>query len=380
MRWNWQDPDWPIFRFRQVLLADREGQFLRQSGVVVGTVRHVPDEERLLLVIELISTEALKTSEIEGEMLDRDSVQSSLRRQFGLQADTRHVAPAELGIAETLADLYRRYADPLDDATLFQWHKWLLQGRTDLRAVGEYRKHSEPMQVVSGRMDAPTIHFEAPPSETVAAEMTTFCRWFNATSPTGETPLPALARAGIAHLYFECIHPFEDGNGRIGRALAEKALAQGAGQPSLTALSLLIQRRRKDYYAQLEVANKTLDVDTWLDWFADLVLAAQSHTLQGLDFLLANTRLRDRLGGQLNARQDKALARLMRAGIDGFVGGLSASNYMALTGAPAATARRDLVQLVKLGALRRTGLLKGTRYWLPHGRWPGADTPPTASG
>ena len=110
MRWNWQDPDWPIFRFRQVLLADREGQFLRQSGVVVGTVRHVPDEERLLLVIDLISTEALKTSEIEGEMLDRDSVQSSLRRQFGLQADTRHVAPAELGIAETLADLYRRYA------------------------------------------------------------------------------------------------------------------------------------------------------------------------------------------------------------------------------------------------------------------------------
>lgn len=368
MPWNWQDSNWPIFRFRQALLAQREGQFLRQSGVVVGTVRHVPDEERLPLVIELISTEALKTSEIEGEMLDRDSVQSSLRRQFGLQADTRRVAPAELGIAETLADLYRRYADPLDDATLFQWHKWLLQGRTDLRAVGEYRKHSEPMQVVSGRMDAPTIHFEAPPSETVAAEMTTFCRWFNATSPTGDTPLPALARAGIAHLYFECIHPFEDGNGRIGRALAEKALAQAAGQPSLTALSLLIQRRRKDYYGQLEVANKTLDVDTWLDWFADLVLAAQSHTLQGLDFLLANTRLRDRLSGQLNARQEKALARLMRAGIDGFVGGLSASNYMALTGAPAATARRDLVQLVKLGALRRTGQLKGTRYWLPDGR------------
>lgn len=364
MRWNWQDPNWPIFRFRQVLLADREGQFLRQSGVVVGTVRHVPDEERLSLIIELISTEALKTSEIEGELLDRDSVQSSLRRQFGLQGDTRRVAPAERGIAETLADLYRRYADPLDDATLFQWHKWLLQGRTDLRAVGEYRKHPEPMQVVSGRMDAPKIHFEAPSSETVAAEMAGFCRWFNATSPTGATPLPALTRAGIAHLYFECIHPFEDGNGRIGRALAEKALAQGAGQPSLTALSLLIQRRRREYYAQLEVANKTLDVDTWLDWFANLMLAAQAHTLQGLDFLLDNTRLLDRLDSQLNARQKKALSRLMRAGIDGFAGGLSASKYMALTGAPAATARRDLVQLVTLGALRRTGRLKGTRYWL----------------
>ena len=374
MAWNWPDTGWPVFRFRQALLADREGQFLRQSGVVVGTVRHVPDEERLPLVIDLISTEALKTSEIEGEMLDRDSVQSSLRRHFGLEADTRRVAPAERGIAATLTDLYRSYADPLDDATLFRWHTWLLQGRTDLRAVGEYRKHSEPMQVVSGRIDAPKIHFEAPPSATVAGEMATFCRWFNATCPTGDAPLPALARAGIAHLYFECIHPFEDGNGRIGRALAEKALAQGAGQPSLTALSLLIQRQRKDYYAQLEVASKTLEVDTWLDWFADLVLAAQSHTLQGLDFLLANTRLRDRLRGQLNARQDKALARLMRAGIDGFVGGLSASNYMALTGAPAATARRDLVHLVTLGALRRTGQLKGTRYWLPTARvvFPGA--------
>ena len=366
MRWNWQDPDWPSFRFRPALLADRESLFLRQSGVVIGTVRHVPDDERLPLVIDLISTEALKTSEIEGEVLDRDSVQSSLRRQFGLQSDRPRAAPAEQGISEMLADLYRRWADPLDDATLFRWHQWLMQGRTELRTVGGYRRHPEPMQVVSGRIDRPRIHFEAPPSSSVTAEMGRFCRWFNDTSPAGATPLPALARAGLAHLYFESIHPFEDGNGRIGRAISEKALAQGAGQPSLTALSLVIHRRRKDYYAQLEAANKTLDVDPWLDWFADLVLAGQAHTLQGLDFLLANTRLWDRLRGQLNERQEKALSRLMRAGIDGFVGGLSTSKYMAVTGAPAATARRDLGHLVELGALRRTGQLKGTRYWLPH--------------
>ncbi len=334
---------------------------------MVGTVRHIPDEERLLLVIELISNEALKTSEIEGEMLDRDSVQSSLRRQFGLQSDAAGSAAAEQGIAEMLGDLYRRWADPLDDATLFRWHAWLMRGRTNLRAVGEYREFAELIQVVSGRIDARRVHLEAPPSESVTAEMNRFCRWFNATSPTGETPLPALARTGIAHLYFECIHPFEHGNGRIGRAIAERALAQETGQPSLTALSLLIQRRRKEYYAQLERANKNLDVDSWLDWFADLVLAAQAHTLQGLDFLLANTRLWDRLRGQLNPRQEKALSRLMRAGVDGFAGGLSASKYMALTGAPAATGRRDLGHLVELGVLQRTGKLKATRYWLPHG-------------
>jgi Fic family protein len=135
----------------------------------------------------------------------------------------------------------------------------------------------------------------------------------------------------------------------------------------LTALSLQIHRRRHEYYTQLEAASKTLDVDSWLHWFADLVLAAQQHTLNGLDFLLANTRLWERLRGKLNARQEKALSRLMRAGVDGFTGGLSAGRYMALTGAPAATARRDLGHLMELGALRRTGQLKGTRYWLIHG-------------
>ena len=237
MQWNWQEPDWPNFRFRPALLADRERLFLRQSGVVVGTVRHVPDDERLPLIIELISTEALKTSEIEGELLDRDSVQSSLRRQFGLQADTARSSPAEQGIAEMLADLYRRYAALLDDATLFRWHQWLMQARTDLRSVGQYRNHQEPMLVVSGRIEKPKIHFEAPPSKSVPAEMKAFFHWFNATGPLGNDSLPTLARAGLAHLYFECIHPFEDGNGRIGRGIAEMALAQGAGQPSLTALS-----------------------------------------------------------------------------------------------------------------------------------------------
>jgi Fic family protein len=176
-----------------------------------------------------------------------------------------------------------------------------------------------------------------------------------------------LTRAGLAHLYFESIHPFEDGNGRVGRALAEKVLAQGAGQPSLTALSLVIQRRRHEYYAELARANRGLEVDPWLDWFADVVLAAQAHTLALIDFLLAKTRLLDRLQGELNARQEKVLLRLYREGPDGFTGGLTAGKYRALTGASPATVSRDLAQLVELGALRRTGELKATRYWLAFG-------------
>ncbi len=365
MPWNWQNPDWPEFRFRPALLAEREAAFLRQSGVVVGTVRHFADDERLPLVIELISTEALKTSEIEGELLDRDSVQSSLRRQFGLQADARRVRPAEHGISQVLSDLYQQFGAPLDHATLFRWHTWLVQGRTDLKTVGAYRTHEEPMQIVSGAMHEPKVHYEAPPSSTVPREMDAFIAWFNATAPSGSKPLPAVVRAGLTHLYFESIHPFEDGNGRIGRALSEKALAQGAGQPTLTALSLAIQRQRKAYYEQLAAASKTLDADQWLDWFAAVILEAQAHTLDWVGFFLAKTKLLDRLRGQINARQEKVLLRMMVEGPGGFTGGLSNSKYTALTNAPAATARRDLGHLVELGALHRTGQLKGTRYWLP---------------
>jgi Fic family protein len=368
MKWIWQQPEWPNFRFQPEKLAEREAAFLRQSGVVIGTVKHLPDEERLPLVIDLYSTEALKTSEIEGELLDRDSVQSSLRRQFGLQTDARRVAPAEQGIAQMLTDLYKRFSEPLDESTLFQWHRWLMQGRSDLNVVGAYRTHADPMQVVSGAMHAPKIHFEAPPSSRVPDEMKRFCKWFNDSAPGGKNPLPSLTRAAIAHLYFECIHPFEDGNGRIGRAIAEKALAQNTGQPSLTALSLTIQKARSEYYDELERANKQLDIDGWLHWFADVVLAAQNYTLNWLDFLLAKTKLFDRLRGQMNARQEKALLRMTREGPDGFRGGLSASKYSSITGAPAATARRDLGSLVELGALVRTGQLKGTRYWLPFGK------------
>jgi len=372
MRWNWQQPDWPHFRFDAEALAPLEARFLRQGGIVIGSVQHLNGDDRNVLTVEIISAEALKTSEIEGEMLDRESLQSSIRRQFGLATDRRRAGPAEQGIAEMMVDLYRGYDAPLSDERLFLWHAQLMQGRRDLKNVGSYRTHAEPMQIVSGPLHAPKVHFEAPPSDGLATEMDAFYAWFNETAPDGAHPLPALARAGIAHLYFESIHPFEDGNGRIGRAISEKALAQGLGQPSLTALSVMIERRRKDYYKALELANRDNDVTDWLLWFADTVLEAQLHTQRWIDFLIAKTRLLDALRGKINPRQEKALLRMMREGPDGFKGGLSAGNYTTITGAPAATARRDLAELVGLGALTRTGERRGTRYWLTLGTSPAA--------
>ena len=195
--------------------------------------------------------------------------------------------------------------------------------------------------------------------------MQRFIAWFNRTGPGNTEPLPALTRAGIAHLYFECIHPFEDGNGRIGRALAEKALAQGLGQPTLSALAATILAKRKSYYEALEAANKQNDITNWLTWFARTAIDAQQRTAAIVEFLIDKAKLLDRLRGQLNQRQEKALLRMLREEPDGFVGGLSAGKYATITGASPATTTRDLADLTAKRALIRVGELKHTRYLLP---------------
>ncbi len=308
--------------------------------------------------------EALTTSQIEGETLDRASVQSSVRRELGLAADRRRVRPAERGVAEMMVDVYRTFAEPLNDDTLVRWQSMLLAGRADPRDRGRYRTEGDPMQIVSGPVGGDRVHFEAPPSKRVAGEMKRFHRWFSRTGPDGSEPLPALTRAGIGHLYFESIHPFEDGNGRIGRAVAEKAIAQTIGRAAVSRLATAMLARRRDYYRALEVGSQDLEITPWLEWFADTALEAQRRIADLVEFLVAKARLLDRLRGRLNPRQEKALLRMLREGPDGLAGGLSAGNYMTITGASPATATRDLAGLVGKGALVRTGERRHARYEL----------------
>jgi Fic family protein len=362
MIWNWQQSDWPIFTWDRARLEIAERQFLVGGGVLVGAVKHLGSDEQDELTIEAMSSEALTTSEIEGEILDRPSVQSSIRKQLGLETDGRRVGPAEQGIAEMMVDLYRSFGDSLSEDMLFRWHRMVMTGRRDLKDVGRYRTGVEPMQVVSRAMYAPTVHFEAPPSSQVESEIARFMAWFDRTGPRGGEPLPALTRAGIAHLYFECIHPFEDGNGRIGRAVAEKALAECLGRPTLMALAATILAQRKNYYEALEAANKHNEVTAWLSWFAGVVIEAQHRTIALVEFLIDKAKLLDRLKDHLNERQEKALLRMLREGPEGFKGGLGAGKYCAITGASSATATRDLVDLVAKGALVRAGERKHTRY------------------
>ncbi|TCN16667.1 Fic family protein [Sinorhizobium americanum] len=364
MKWNWTQAGWPQFTYDAAAIEPLERRFLLTSGEVIGAVRHVNDDDRNLLRIELLSDEAVKTSEIEGEMLDRLSIQSSLCGQLGLDANARPVRPQERGIAEMMIDIYDTWFAPLDHQTLFRWHRMLMMGNRHIGVIGGYRPHGDAMQIVSGHHDKPIIHFEAPPSRQVPGEMTSYVEWFNKSSPKGELSLPALIRAGIGHLYFESIHPFEDGNGRIGRALAEKSLAQNIGQPSLIALAYTIERDPKTYYDQLERHQRTLDVTEWLVYFAETILEAQQTTLKRVAFYIDKARFYDRFRGQFNERQEKVVACMFREGPAGFKGDLSAENYISIARTSRATATRDLHDLVEKGALTRTGLRRHTRYTL----------------
>jgi Fic family protein len=218
--------------------------------------------------------------------------------------------------------------------------------------------------VVSGYLQKPKIHFEAPPSESMHTEMEAFVTWFNETNPqTGETPCSPLLRASIAHLWFVSIHPFEDGNGRIARALVEKVLAQALEKPTLIALSQVIQDNRKAYYDELERQNKHNSIDGWLTYFSAVILEAQRFSIAQIEFVIAKAKCLEQHRNRFNARQLKAMLRIFEAGIKGFEGGLSAKNYMAITQTSASTATRDLQELVAWGVLHPTGERKATRYY-----------------
>ncbi len=355
--WNWQQPDWPHFSYENSAIAHLETQFLHQAGILVGVTKHVLPSEKLNLVVELLSDEALKTSEIEGEYLDTMSLRSSILRHFGLPTDQRKIPAREAGITAMMLNLYETYQAPLTHEALFNWHMMLSN-------ESRYRVDLAPMQIISGPLSQPKIHFEAPASEQVTQEMDAFINWFNNTAPGNKNSLPALTRAAITHLYFVSIHPFEDGNGRIARALALKSLFQNLGDPALIALSHTIQNHKNKYYDSLDKNNKKNQITDWLKYFSETILSAQQYTLNMVEFLINKAKFYDLFKDKLNTRQEKVINKIFHEGIENFKTGLSAENYLRITNTSRATATRDLQHLVAIGAFTKYGALKGTRYEL----------------
>lgn len=359
MTWNWQLPHWPQFIYDPSAISSLEKKFLQAAGGGFAVLKHLEEDKKKQFIVAILCDEGMNSAEIEGEILERKSLQSSIQRHFGLHSKER-VSPREQGMGDLLWNMYDTYKQTLTHEMLYTWHKLLMHHESRVSDVGRYRTHDDPMQIIAGRYDKRVVYFEAPPSKNVHKEMTKFIQWFN-DSIRNET---VLVRAAIAHVYFESIHPFEDGNGRIGRILVEKALSQSLEHPTLIAVSQVITKRKKEYYDALASCNRTLEIQRWIQFFAEVIVQSQEEALSLINFLMAKSRFMNQLKDKINDRQEKVLLRMFTEGPKGFSGGLSAENYMAITKASRATATRDLADLVKKRALHKTGQLRHTRYWL----------------
>lgn len=374
MLWIWQQPDWPNFRYAARNLRDRSVAVHHGAARLAGQLQPLSADTRYEATIALMQSEAVSTSAIEGETLDQDCVRSSLLSLMASDTIPENTDQKSAGAACLLIDVRKNWNLPLSDDLLGKWQSMAVPDqRYKLVMRGAYRHDPSPMQIVSGPYGKPTVHYEAPPSSDVPAQMSQFIDWYNESSPKegegeglGQDPLAGLIRAGIAHLWFEVIHPFDDGNGRVGRAIADHALSQSLGYPTTACLATAIAADRKSYYAALERASRSsLDINAWLDYFADRVIRAQEIAKEEVDFVLAKARFYEAFGQQLNERQAKMIARVFAEGRQGFKGGISTKKYETITKCPNRTASRDLSDLLAKGIIRALpGGGRTTRYAL----------------
>jgi Fic family protein len=363
MAWVWEHKNWPTFEYDATAFLEYEKQFYTNAGVIKGVFSHLAANNLEHLKIDILTQEALSTSSIEGEILQRASVQSSIRKHLGLKTDAIKIPANAAGIAEMMTDVYLHFDKPLTNETFFTWHSMLMNGRRDIETIGDYRKHDEAMQIVSGNLSAPKVFYEAPPSKYVGVEMEKLITWCNE-QMDNTNGISIIALAGIAHLYFEIIHPFEDGNGRLGRALIEKLISQKMKTPALNSFAKVIEQNKRAYYDALQSCNHSLDINEWLQFFSKMLLESQQYTIRMVNFIVAKTKFFAKYKTEFNARQEKVLLRVFEEGLEGFKGGLSAANYKTISTASPATSTRDLQELLNIKALSKTGNLKGTRYFL----------------
>lgn len=365
MIYNWQKPEWTNFTYSLENVEDLLFDYMSRVGQLEGYLEGLDRDEQLETVIQTMVAEAIKSSEIEGEYLEREDVKSSVRNNLGLNVPKDVVSDQRAtGMAALLTDVRETFSEPLTQEKLFAWHSSLMMGANDV-LVGAWRTHEEPMQVISGALGKQKVHFEAPPSSIVPNEMELFLQWFNDTSPSGKAPIKKpIVRSAISHLYFESIHPFEDGNGRLGRCISEKALSQYVNRPILMSLSRGIEADKRAYYQHLEKGQKSNTITEWISYFVKTVLIAQEQTTQEVAFTLKKARFFDRYNEQLNERQLRAVQRMLEEGPKGFEGGMNARKYIGITKTSKATATRDLQDLVEKGIFIPTGGGRSTRYEL----------------
>jgi Fic family protein len=348
----WEKPDWPAFTWDERSLTRLLARAAREQGRLLGKMETLGFDLRSEAHLRTLTEDVIKSSEIEGEKLERARVRSSIARRLGMEAGG--LVPADRnveGVVEMMLDATGNYAEALTEERLFAWHASLFptgrSGMTEIR-VGNWRDdRNGPMQVVSGPVGREKVHYEAPPADRVADEMEKFLRWFD--QPGDRDPLLI---AGLAHLWLVAIHPFEDGNGRIARAIADMALARSekTGQ-RFYSMSAQIRNEHKDYYETLEWTQKgELDVTRWQDWFLNCLLRAIEGAQETLGTVLSKAKFWERFAKEpLNERQIKVLNKLL----DGFEGKLTTSKWAKIAKCSQDTAYRDILDLIDRSALRK---------------------------
>jgi Fic family protein len=344
--------DWPKFHWSDEGLASQLANVRHRQGRLIGRMEALGFQLRTEAFLHTLTEEVIKSSEIEGEMLDRPLVRSSIARRLGI--DIGALLPADRnveGVVEMMLDATQKFSEPLTAERLFGWHAALFPaGRSGIAriTVGAWRDDQKgPMRVVSGPIGRERVHYQAPSAGRLRQEMTAFLKWFN-----GKTTMDPVLRAALAHLWFVTIHPFDDGNGRIARAIADMALARSeGGAQRFYSMSAQIRLERKAYYAMLEQTQKgALDVTPWLEWFLDCLDRAFDGAEKTLAAVLGKARFwQAHANSSFNARQRGMINRLL----DGFVGKLSSSKWAKIAKCSQDTALRDIDDLVKRGVLAK---------------------------
>lgn len=356
--------DWPRLRWSRERLAEPLAAVRHAQGRLTGRMEALGFPLRQEAVLQTLTADVLKSSEIEGEQLDAEQVRSSIARRLGMDIGGLKAADRNVeGIVEMMLDATRRYDQPLTTERLFSWQASLFPtGRTGMTKIrtGAWRDdRSGPMQVVSGPVGKERVHFQAPAAKALNREMRVFLKAFNA-----KTAIDPVLNAGLAHLWFVTIHPFDDGNGRIARAIADMALARSENSPQrFYSMSAQIRQERNAYYAILEQTQQgTLDITPWMEWFLGCLGRAIDGAQSTLSAVLAKARFWESITGRaINERQRAVLNRLL----DGFDGTLTSSNYAKLAGCSPDTALRDILSLVECGVLiRNPGGGRSTSYAL----------------
>jgi len=357
-RYIWQFPTWPKFRWDSAVLLKLLGDCRFQQGSLLAQMRELGFEVQQQARAEVLIEEALKTSEIEGVRLDMRAVRSSVARRLGLPPAGMPEVTNLLadGVVEILLDATQNHGRKLIAGRLFGWHAALFptgySGIHKIRVAAWRDDRQGPMQVVSGPIGRQKVHYQAPPADRLKDEMKRFFRWWH----KSRNEMDGILRAGVAHLWFAAVHPFDDGNGRIARTLTDMALAQDENLATRCySLSSQIMAERDAYYKILERTNKQDgDITEWLRWFLTSMSRAVLNSNRLLSSVMQKARFWKRHAQtDLNNRQRKALNRLLDAGPDGFEGGLSNRKYAGMTHVSRATAQRELADLVKKGILRK---------------------------